>query len=83
MENLTNVVEDVVTDVAEEVVTKVSLGTVATGVCAATGAVAIVYGTIKGAKWLYKKVKAGKNNQSDILDADDEELSDAKEVDED
>lgn len=60
MEELTNVGESVVTEVTEEVVNKISLGTALTGVCAATGAIAIVYGVYKGITWGYGKVKGSK-----------------------
>ena len=81
MENLTNVTEEVVTNVTEEVVTKIGASTVVTGVCAATGAVAIVYVIIKGAKWAYGKAKTAAAARKEAIDQDDDTDFDA-EVDE-
>lgn len=77
MEDLTNVVEEVVTDVTEEVVTKVGAGAVITGVCAATGAATIAYVAIKGVKWAYGKVKAAIDAKAGNMDLEDDAVIDA------
>ena len=80
MEELTNVVEDVVTETAEEVVTKVGFGTVLTGAFALTGVLATVYGAVKVGKWAYGKVKTAKESKVEVLNAEDAAKVDAKEV---
>lgn len=75
MDELTKVTEEVVTEteVTEET-TGIGAGTVATGVCALTGALAIAYGAYKGAKWVASKVKAARTKKEkleDILEDDD------------
>ena len=71
MEELTNVTEEVVTEVTNDEVTGVSLGTVATGVCALTGVLAIGYGAYRGIKWVAGKVKAAKENRVTELEAEE------------
>lgn len=82
MENLTNVTEEVVTNVTEEVVTKIGASTVVTGVCAATGAVAIVYVIIKGAKWAYGKAKTAIDSKKGTMESEDDDTDFDAEVDE-
>ncbi len=61
MENTTTVANEVIETVAEEAVEKIGVSTIITGACAATGAVVMIYGLGKGAKWLYGKVKGMAN----------------------
>ena len=80
MEELTNVAEDVVTEVTEDVVSKVGFGTAVTGVCALTGLLTIMYGTYRGGKWVVNKVKAGKDAKVEVLNADEAAKVEAKDV---
>lgn len=81
MEELTNVTEEVVTEVTDDEVTGVSLGTVATGVCALTGVLAIGYGAYRGIKWAVNKVKTVRGSRVMELEGV-EVLSDETRVDE-
>lgn len=84
MEELTNVVEEVTTQQEAEVnETGISVGTVATGVCAVTGILAITYGAYKGIKWVANKVKTKIHERDDIIDADYEEFVSESAVNED
>ena len=76
MDNLTKGTEEVVENVVEEVVAKVNLGTVLTGVCAATGVLAIGYGAYRGIKWVADKVKTAKENR--VTELEDEEAYDSE-----
>ena len=77
MENTTTVADEVIETVAEETVEKIGASTIITGVCAATGAVVMIYGLGKGAKWLYSKVKGMANSkkaaEESVEDFDDED----------
>lgn len=65
MENATTVANEVIETVAEEAVEKIGVSTIITGACAATGAVVMIYGLSKGAKWLYGKVKSIANSKDE------------------
>lgn len=75
----TNLTNEVVENVAEETIAKVGAGTVITGVCAATGAVVIVYGAVKGVQWVCnrfgKKLKASADAVESLDDEFDEEFN--------
>ena len=83
MENTTTVANEVIETVAEETVEKIGASTIVIGVCAATGAVAMIYGLGKGAKWLYSKVKGMANSkkvaEESVEDFDDEDAEESVE----
>ena len=66
-----NEVSDTVGEAVNEVSTKISGGTVVTGVLASAGAAVIVYGAVKLFKAIKKHVEAKKSESNDDISDDD------------
>ena len=68
MDELTNVVEEVVTETVEESVRTISPGTIVTGGFALLGVGAAIYGAVKAGKWVYSKVKEAKEIRDTVIE---------------